>query len=524
MRAKLSTKQEDIDMGLLRHLVLAALLASWCVVVGAQPYHGGLDALTRQQDFEARRESSSAPDITANGDARSIDAGETLVLADIDGPGCIVQFWHTVAAYDLFYGRSLLLRIYYDGNEHPSVLTPIGDFCGQGHGDMHRNITSEPLVVTGHGRSRTTFWRMPFHKHFKMTVTNEGDKDVDSFYYHLNWRKLDALPEDTAYFHAQYRQEFPAKPGNYTFLETKGCGHYVGTVYSAHQMEMGWFGEGDDFFYIDGAEMPQLRGTGTEEYFLDAWGFREYASPYAGVPMYEGVLPGDRVCVYRWHIKDPIPFRKSLKVEIEHKGSVFNEKGSLANFELGGFIERPDWLSSVAFWYQYPPVGLAEPLPPPHERIAPYRVLNPTGLAYRCEPPILVMPSELGLTYVPSSPRASLEVDFELKKPGRYVVSAVCMFGLVAGVYQPLLDGERIGEPIDFVINNYSPGFVSLDTHDLEAGRHTLRFEKVSNIVSSESRKLAPNFQAFHLVRLILLRLEDMAGYHEVYDTLLKGE
>ncbi|HOZ49622.1 MAG TPA: DUF2961 domain-containing protein [Candidatus Hydrogenedentes bacterium] len=502
-------------------LVLCSLVGLG-TAASAQITAGDLDALIRHQDYEARRESSSSPDLNANGDARSIPAGGTLVLADIDGPGIITQFWHTAAAYDPFYGRSLVLRIYYDGNERPSVLTPLGDFFAEGHGNLHTDFSSAPVVVTGLGRSRTCFWRMPFKNHLKMTVTNDSTEEVDSFYYHLNWRKLERLPDDTPYFHAHYRQEFPAKPGHYTVLDTKGRGHYVGTVYSAHQVEMGWYGEGDDFFYIDGAETPQLRGTGTEEYFLDAWGFREYTSPYAGVTAYEGVLPGDRVTVYRWHIPDPIPFRESLRFVFEHKGSVFNEKGGLTNLELGSFIERPDWLSSVAFWYQQPIVGLDEDLPPADQRIAPYRVIDPGTLTRRADPPLLVMASELGLSYVPNKQEAAIEIDFTLDEPGRYQISGIFMYGIIAGIYQAYLDGKRIGGPIDFVIVNYSPGFALLDTHDLEAGTHTLRFESVPGDPAVPLRQLVPSFNGFHIVRLILLRLEDMAGYHEVYNQLVK--
>jgi len=506
------------------------ILAMGCVVficavsLGQSMDTGGLDALIRQQDYEARRESSSNKDLKANGDARSIAPGETLVVADIDGPGIITQFWHTAAVPDMFYGRSLVLRIYYDGNDKPSVVSPLGDFYAQGHGNIHKDFSSSVVVVTGLGRSRTCFWRMPFKKHFKMTVSNDSKEKVDSFYYHLNWRKVDKLPDNVTYFHAQYRQQFPAKPGNYVVLETEGRGHYVGTVYSAHQVEMGWFGEGDDFFYIDGAERPQLCGTGTEEYFLDAWGFREYISPYAGVVAYEGVLPGDRVTVYRWHVKDPIPFKKSLRFEFEHRGSVFNEKGGLTNFELGGFLERPDWLSSVAFWYQYPPVTLDDDLPPVDKRVAPYKVLDPTKLKYRADPAFLIVPGELGITYVPNNPKASIEIDFDIEEAGRYQLSGVFMYGLVAGIYQPYLDGEKIGGPIDFIMVNYSPEFTSLDTFDLEPGTHTLRFESVPDRISPAARKLAPNFNGFSLVRLILLRLEDMEGYHEVYDRLMQGK
>ena len=509
----------DIAMRMLGTLFLF-LAITW--PVSAEPFGAAtaLDALTRQQNYEVRRESSSDTDMAGNDDSRSIEPGETLEVANLEGPGVITEFWNTVSTIDPFYGRTLVLRIYYDGNEKPSVEVPLGDFFGLGHGNAHRDFSSIPVVVTGDGRSRTCFWRMPFREHFRMTVTNDSATErIDSFYYHLNWQKHDTLPEDTAYFHARYRQEFPAKAGNYTLLDTQGRGHYVGTVYSAHQVELGWFGEGDDFFYIDGEETPRLRGTGTEEYFLDAWGFHEYVSPYAGVPLYEGALPGDRVSVYRWHIQDPIVFKKSLHVEIEHKGSVYKEEGVLAEMQLDSCVERPDWLSSVAFWYQYPPATPEEGLPLVEKRTAPYRVLSPSEMTYRADPPTLVVPTGTGLSYTPCTAKASLELDLDIAQDGRYSITGVVFYGLVAGIYRVYLDGEPLGPPRDLVAGGYAPEFVSFDAHELKAGKHTLRFESVDALPSLGRRNL-PKLNSLEVERLFLLRLEDMAGYHEVRDRL----
>ncbi|MDQ1255667.1 MAG: hypothetical protein QG656_259, partial [Candidatus Hydrogenedentes bacterium] len=196
--------------------------------------------------------------------------------------------------------------------------------------------------------------------------------------------------------------------------------------------------------------------------------------------------------------------------------------GAISNFDLGGFIERPDWLSSVAFWYQYPPATFTEPLPPADKRIAPYRVIDPTTLKYRADPPLIVMPTELGLAYIPNSPKASFELDFEVAEPGRYNITGIFMYGIVAGVYQPFLDGKMIGGPIDFVMVNYSPGFTSLDTHELEAGTHTLRFESVPDYNPPAARIPGPKFYGLNVVRLLLLRLDDMAGYLEISRELLK--
>ena len=482
------------------------------VVLGARTPRGAselLEGLTRLQPYRAQRESSSHPDLTRNGDARSIEPGQTLVLGELDGPGVIAHMWCTLYSDDPFCGRSLVLRMYWDGAEQPSVQAPLGDFFAVGHG-AQAGVDSAPVSVTSHGRARTCFWRMPFRDSAKVTVTNESEEfPCDSFYYYLDWQKHESLPEDTAYFHAQYRQETPAQPGNYTILEATGRGHYVGTVYSVQQVETGWFGEGDDFFYIDGEEMPSLRGTGTEDYFCDAWGFRPFCRPYYGVPLYEGVLAGDCLTAYRWHLQDPIPFTKSLKATIEHRGSIFTEQA----VELGGFVERPDWVSSVAFWYQYPPATLDETLPPALARVAPYHLLWAKDLEHRAEPAFLLLEQDHGVLYGPSKPDAFIEFDFEVAEAGRYKVLAQTYQSLMNGVYQPMLDGEAFGAPLDMCIINADAIWVNLDYHDLEAGKHTLRFE--GRGLSPKMRTMAKRLYGFGLNALVLQRLEDMAGYGE---------
>jgi len=477
-----------------------------------------LGTVAHLQNYASHRESSSNPDLDKNGDARSIDCGQTLVVGELQGPGIITHLWCTVGSDDPFYPRSLVLRIYWDGADKPSVQAPLGDFFGVGHGAM-ASYTSLPVSVTSHGRARTCFWRMPFQKSTRVTVTNESDKyRCDSFYYYLDWQKHEKLPEDIGYFHAQYRQDMPAKPGDYTILETTGRGHYVGTVYSVHQVESGWFGEGDDRFYIDGEPQPSLRGTGTEDYFCDAWGFRAFATPYYGVSLWEGYSAGDRVTAYRWHVPDPIAFKKSLKVTIEHKGSIFTDQID----ELGGFIERPDWISSVAFWYQAPPAAFDQPFPPLAERLPPYRVLSASSLEVRANPPVLLLKQPDGVTYVPGTSDASIEFDFEVAAKGRYVLQAVIPHTVLGGLYQPLLDGRAFGPPLDLYIDidDMDPLWVRLDQHDLAEGKHTLRFE--GRGASPHARALIKPGYGMGMVYLVLLRLEDMHGYRETMNRILE--
>ncbi|HOK10402.1 MAG TPA: DUF2961 domain-containing protein [Candidatus Hydrogenedens sp.] len=476
------------------------------------------ESLLKPLAGQSMRNSSSAEDIEKNGDARPIEPNQTLILMDEDGPGMITHFWNTIATENPFYPRSIVLRIYYDGLEKPSVEAPIGDFFGLGLAG-HKEFISQPVVNTSRGRARVCFWPMPFQKHIKVTVTNESDIRVGSFYYYLDWKKLNEWTPDTPYFHARYRQEYPAQSGNYTLLETQGKGHYVGTVYSALQMETGWFGEGDDFFYIDGAETPQLKGTGTEDYFNDAWGFREFYAPYYGVPMYEGVFAGDRVSIYRWHIPDPVHFEKSLKVVIEHKGSIMNEKAPITKMDLAGFKERKDWVSSVAFWYQTTPTTWDEPIPTADKRIPPYKTLKFDTLVYRADPAILTVPTEYFLLYIPLTPKSSIEFDFEITQKGTYRIDSYMIFSIFSGVFQPYMDGKPFGAPIDFSAPGYDIAPVYLDIHELSEGIHTLRFEGIEQ-TPKHTRTMVPKTYGLGIANLLLLRLEDMEGYRSVLKEL----
>ncbi|NIA15672.1 MAG: DUF2961 domain-containing protein [Nitrospiraceae bacterium] len=499
-----------------QHSICRILFSMIVVCALSCAVYASLETLPMEKPCDARRESSSNDDLHRNGDARSIEPGGTLVLGELEGPGVITHIWNTVGSLDPFFSRSLVLRIYWDGAEKPSVEAPLGDFFGVGHG-ASADFNSQPIAVSSYGRSRNCFWRMPFRKSARVTVTNESKKyPTDSFYYYLDWHKCDSLPEDAKYFHAQYRQAMPATPGDYTILETTGAGHYVGTVYSTQQVELGWFGEGDDRFYIDGEEFPSLRGTGTEDYFGDAWGFRAFATPYYGVSLWEGYFPGDRNTAYRWHIEDPIPFKKSLKVTIEHKGSIFTDGGQ----HLGQFIERPDWVSSVAFWYQYPPAQFTDPLPPASKRLAPYRVLLAAELNPRAVPEFGLNTDGPTVNYMPLSDKTSIEFDFEVTEAGVYQISAVLWYSVFASIYQPFLDGEPLGDPLDLCISGHDPVWVSFDLHKLQVGTHTLRFE--GRGASPNRRTMAPPAYAFGMTYLVLLRLEDMEGYHETLNRLIE--
>jgi hypothetical protein len=196
---------------------------------------------------------------------------------------------------------------------------------------------------------------MPFRRSCRITVKNEGARAVDAFYYYVDYRELDEAPAGALTFHAQYRQEFPPDPKrDYTLLEADGAGHYVGCNMSVLQRAMGWWGEGDDRIRVDGESKPSLHGTGSEDYFSDAWGMRESQSLFYGCPLQEeDFQAGSKATVYRFHIHDPVPFKRSIDVTIEH----------------GHANDRSDFVSSVAFWYQTEPHRPFERLPSVDERL-----------------------------------------------------------------------------------------------------------------------------------------------------------
>jgi len=314
--------------------------------------------LPRMKTYSAERVSSGNRFVGSNDDSKRIMPGETYVMADLRGPGVVSHIWLTVADNEFAWPRLLRLRVYYDGRKTPSIDVPLGDFFGVGHG-YERNLESMVIRDSSFGRARNSYWPMPFRGACKITITDEGSRPVTMFYYHVDWQRHPSLPDDTAYLHAYYRQERPATKGkNYEFLNIKGAGHYVGTVLNVIQAGIGWFGEGDDLFYVDGAKHPQIVGTGTEDYINDAWGLRVSGGPWSGTPVAEGELVGARLTGYRWHIPDPVPFTKSIWAGIEHAGWTYNPDGSLRS----AFEERPDYFSSVAFWYQN---GVNEGLPEP---------------------------------------------------------------------------------------------------------------------------------------------------------------
>jgi len=428
----------------------ASVFLAFAVLAAGQvsvPSGSSLSDLPRLKNYTAHRSSSGNRYTGSNDDSKRIMPGETLVMADLTGPGVITHIWLTVADNEYAWPRLVRLRVYYDGKKTPSVDVPLGDFFAVGHG-FERNVDSMPIRNSSYGRARNSYWSMPFRKSCRITVTDEGNRPVTMFYYHVDWQQHASLPDDVAYFHGYYRQERPAAAGkNYEFLNVKGTGHYVGTVLNVIQTGVGWFGEGDDLFFVDGASKPQIFGTGTEDYLSDAWDLRVTTGPWTGTPIADGERIGARLSGYRWHVPDPIPFTKSLWAGIEHAGWTYNDDGKARS----GFEQRPDYFSSAAFWYQK---GVNEDLPEP-----PYGAERlPLGNAMQIavEDSVADVKAEKGkasvqrevdwgkdlLLFEAEGPGSRIDVPIDVPETGRYEIVGRIAQAPDYGNYYALLDGK----------------------------------------------------------------------------------
>jgi hypothetical protein len=342
---------------------------------------GGLESLGRLRDA-SRGRASSWDRSGGNADYVTLPPGGSHVLADITGPGAVRHIWLTLSSPEARYPRRSVLRMFWDGAETPCVEVPTGDFFGVGHG-LTPEYWSLPLSMSPRsGRAFNCWFPMPFNQRARIELTNDGRKQLVCFYY-VDFEMYPEPADDLAYFHAQWRRENPtdgwgatgephsnaereeywrrpnlAGDGNYVILEAEGRGHYVGcnmNVDVFQRQQNDWYGEGDDMIWIDG-ELA-LRGTGTEDYFNTAWSpTREFHAPYHGITVYSGTADwpwSGKNSMYRWHIEDPIYFRRSIRVTIEH-----GHANDLSN----------DY-SSTAYWYQTHPHARFPELPPVELRL-----------------------------------------------------------------------------------------------------------------------------------------------------------
>lgn len=442
-------------------------------------------------------------DEASNYDNFRVGPGETHVLLDAEGPGVITHLWITFlgpepqswAKDGSANHQEMLLRMFWDGDERPAVEAPVGDFFANCFGERSE-VISLPVIVED-ADSYNCFWHMPFRKSARIEIVNQSEKPIGLLYYNVDWIKKPKLPEDTPYFYAQYRQEYPAVSGqDYVVLETQGKGHYVGTVLSVRTRSPSWFGEGDEKIYIDRERKASIWGTGTEDYFLSAWGLKTTSTPYFGVPYFDqwGIV-GGHTSAYRWHINDPIVFNTGIKVTFEHFGWISPDENP--ENKSTSWNEREDDYASVAFWYQVGRPTFTARAPHARERRLPSlerQIIYARDFAGpehhgagSAAPQRLEFYPGPQLLYRPGTPtNAWLEIPFEVKtkEPLRLLLTVTKSYDF--GQYQASLDGVKLGGVLDL----YGAKTASEEAHLLdfwpEPGAHKLRLECVGKNPQSQ--------------------------------------
>jgi hypothetical protein len=289
-----------------------------------------------------------------------IKPNETFEIANIEGSGAIQHIWMTPTGK----WRNTIIRFYWDGETRPSVECPVGDFFCSGW-QCYTQISSLAVCVNP-GSAFNCYWSMPFRKNCRITLENRSDENI-TYFYQIDYT-LAPVPDECAYFHAQFRRINPLPYKSvYTILDgIRGKGQYIGTYLAWGVNNNGWWGEGEIKFFMDGDnEYPTICGTGTEDYFCGSYDFEDpythdryvsFSTPYTGfheIRRNELYQCQKRFGMYRWHITDPVRFDSDLKVTIQ----------ALGWREGGRYLPLQDDIASVAYWYQTLPSASFPALP-----------------------------------------------------------------------------------------------------------------------------------------------------------------
>jgi len=333
-----------------------------------------LDSAALFKSYRSKR-ISSFDKSGKNADRVVIESGDMVEIAHIKGAGIIKHIWITISCPDPMLRRNAILRMYWDGEEFPSVESPIGDFFGQGWGEKYNFISLPLAVAPKDGNALNSYFSMPFSKGALITVENQSKDRINSFYYYIDYEEHDAISPEVGRFHAFWNRELTEPlpggenewsilgpqqanidgAGNYVMADIQGKGHFIGVNYYVDSPSPVWYGEGDDMFFIDGEKWPSsLHGTGTEDFFNSSWCPKElYLHPYFGYARVNGETGWlGRTHCYNFLLESPIVFEKSLKATIEH--------GHNNCLTLD--------LVTVAYWYQKEPHKPFPAMRPQEER------------------------------------------------------------------------------------------------------------------------------------------------------------
>ena len=471
-------------------IIIAVFILSGCQTTSFNPD----PALFQKDNGVAFQISSHHP---TEGDAWTIKPGETKVLMEDDGPAIIRNIWFTLgggpdASHGVDLLRKLTIRMFWDDEESPSVEAPFGDFFGNGFG-VYKPFYSQYIGITSKGYF--SYFPMPFKKRGKIEVTNTSKHSIIIFFHFLG-AKYDKLPDDTLYFHAQWRRENPTEYGeNYSILNAKGKGYYAGCFlfmqgYTSEDKFN--FLEGDEWIYVDNATNAVIKGTGGEDYFQGAWYFCDgpFHAPYHGLIMMDHATK--QVGCYRFHILDRINFEKNIRVEIEHGQRIYNE--AKADF------------SSTVFWYQDEP---HKPFAPISDDREPTKTIPGLIMEGAVEfegttgtHPYYVCTYNGGwsrdMAALLSFTKANdfVEREFDVEKDGKYSIGINYIVNDHNGIFKVEIDNEKIGGDIDgyaadpmdayLLCRNKASGLKHLGELELIKGKHKIKITAVGKNKNSK--------------------------------------
>jgi hypothetical protein len=283
--------------------------------------------------------------------------GKELVLADIKGPGKITYFYYTDDGHAhpddgggfLFPG--LVLKVYWDDAQYPSIQVPVWDFFGAFGREA---IDYQSLVMQINHYCYMSYLPMPFSSRAHFVLANDSEqKYSSSVAWGIDYESDPAFASEPSRLHAAWNRSNPTSHAKHRILEVSGRGQYIGNFLQVTTTYKGWWGEGDTDFEIDGKKVKH--SPGTEDEYGSTWTFgHTYSYLYSGYLQ----MNGGKNRMYRWYLPNPVRFQKSLNVEIQDQR------------DEGGQVHSKDDFTSVAFWYQQG-AAAAPALPPYEERIAP---------------------------------------------------------------------------------------------------------------------------------------------------------
>jgi hypothetical protein len=385
-------------------------------------------------------------------------------------------------SYDVL--RELALSIYWDGESSPSVWAPLGDFFGTAPGV--NKYKSLPLGMTDEGFY--CYWYMPFQKGAIVSLSNDGDKERTVQFY-ITHAPLTQPIGELGRFHAKWHRDafLPEEPErraiDWTMLKTEGRGRFCGVMLHVWNPRGGWWGEGDEKFFVDGEEFPSTIGTGSEDYFGYAW-----CNPTLFQNCYHNQTISNNnrghVSVNRWHITDNVPFQKSFEADIEKYYP----------------NSKPTLYASTVYWYQA--AGQSDPYEPvPVEQRKGYwgeievfkvkgalegeklKILTRTGGRTQLQDMYGFGPNWSGdahLWWIEAKPGDTLDLAVPVQMAGTYRLTMQLTKAIDYGIVQLYLDGKKLGAPIDLFNNGVVPtGVLDMGIHELDKGEHKLSVEIV---------------------------------------------